>query len=73
MYIMLVLSKKRDHQKFEDGFTLSGLLGSRRASMLPLGTVSWSLGHSSKSSFHRMAFFLSLKENFIAYRSRLHL
>ena len=32
-------------------------------------SVSWSPGHSSRSSFHRMAFFLSLKQNFIAYRS----
>ena len=31
--------KKRDHQKFVVGFALSGLLGSRRASMLPLGTL----------------------------------
>ena len=44
---------KRDHQKFAGGFVLSGLLGSGRASLLPLGTVSWSLGHSSRSSFHR--------------------
>ena len=44
--------KKRDHQKFVGGFALSGLLGSGRASMLPLGTVSWSLGHRSRSSFH---------------------
>ena len=32
-------------------------------------SVSWSLGHSSRSSFHRMAFFPSLKHNFIAYLS----
>ena len=32
--------KKRDHQKFVGRFALSGLLGSRRASMLPLGTLS---------------------------------
>ena len=32
--------KKRDHQKFVGGFTLSGPLGSGRASMLPLGTLS---------------------------------
>ena len=32
-------------------------------------SVSWSLGHSNRSSFHRMAFFPSLKQNFIAYRS----
>ena len=37
--------------------------------MLPLGTIFWSLSHSSRSSFHRMAFFPSLKQNFIAYRS----
>ena len=35
--------QKRDHQKFVGGFALSGLLGSGRASMLPLGTVSLSL------------------------------
>ena len=64
--------KKRDHQKFVGGFALSGLLGSGRASMLPLGTVSRSLGHSSRSSFHCMAFFPSLKQNFIAYRSSSH-
>ena len=32
-------------------------------------SVSWSLGHSSRPSFHRIAFFPSLKQNFIAYRS----
>ena len=37
--------------------------------MLPLGTVSWSLDHSSRSSFHCMVFFPSLKQNFIAYCS----
>ena len=42
--------KKRDHQKFVGGFALPGLLGSGRASMLSLGTLS--LGHSSRSSFH---------------------
>ena len=47
--------KKRDYQKFVGGFALSGLLGSGRASMLPLGTLS--LGHSSRFSFHPMAFF----------------
>ena len=31
--------------------------------------VSWSLGHSNRSSFHRMAFFPISKQNFIAYRS----
>ena len=35
--------QKRDHQKFVDGFALSGLLGSGRASMLPLGTLSLGL------------------------------
>ena len=35
--------KKKDHQKFVDGFVLSGLLGSGRASMLPLGTLSLGL------------------------------
>ena len=49
------------------GFSLSGLLGSAIARMLPLGTLS--LGHSSRSGFHCMAVFPSLKQNFIAYRS----
>ena len=31
--------KKRDHQRFVGGFALSGLLGSGRAGMLPLGTL----------------------------------
>ena len=35
--------KKRDHQKFVGGFTLSGLLGSGKASKLPLGTLSLGL------------------------------
>ena len=35
--------KKRDNQKFVGVFALSGLLGSGRASMLPLGTLSLSL------------------------------
>ena len=35
--------KKRDHQKFVGGFSLSGLLGSGRLSMLPLGTLSLGL------------------------------
>ena len=32
-------------------------------------SVFWSLGHRSRSSFDHMAFFPSLKQNFIAYRS----
>ena len=32
--------KKRDHQLFVGGFALSGLLGSGRANILPLGTLS---------------------------------
>ena len=32
-------------------------------------SISWSLGNSSRSSLHRMAFFPSLKQNFIAYCS----
>ena len=47
MSIMPVLSKKKkkkkDHQKFVGGFALSGLLGSGRACMLPLGTLSLGL------------------------------
>ena len=35
--------QKRDHQKFVGGFALAGLLGSRKASMLPLGTLSLGL------------------------------
>ena len=35
--------KKRDHQKFVVGFALSGLLGSGRANMLPLRTLSLGL------------------------------
>ena len=53
--------KKRYHQKFVGGFALSGLLGSGRASMLPLGTLSLHLWVIA------VAFFPSLKQNFIAY------
>ena len=35
--------KKSDHQRFMGGFALSGLLGSGRASMLLVGTLSLSL------------------------------
>ena len=35
--------QKRDHQKFLGGFALSGFLGSGRARMLPLGTLSLGL------------------------------
>ena len=35
--------KKRDHQKFVGGFALFGLLGSGRASMLPLRNLSLGL------------------------------
>ena len=35
--------KKRDHQNIVGGFSLSGLLGSERASMIPLGTLSLAL------------------------------
>ena len=35
--------KKRDHQKFVGGFALSGLLGSWRNRMFPLGTLSLGL------------------------------
>ena len=49
--------KKRDHQMIVVGLALSSLLGSGRASMLSLWTLSlsWSLGHSNRSSFHRMS------------------
>ena len=43
--------QKRDHQKFVGGFSMSGLLGSERANIFPLGILS--LGHSSISSFLR--------------------
>ena len=59
--------QKKGSSKFVGRFALSGLLGSGRASILPLGTLS--LGYSNRSSFHRMAFFPRLKQNFIAYRS----
>ena len=35
--------KKRDHQKFEGGFALSGLLESGRTNMLPLAILSLGL------------------------------
>ena len=35
--------EKRDHQKFEGGFALSGLVGSGRVSILQLGTLSLGL------------------------------
>ena len=35
--------KKRDHHEFLGGLALSGLLGSGRFSMLPLGTLSLGL------------------------------
>ena len=35
--------KKRDHQEFVGGFALSGLLGSGRACILPLETLSLGL------------------------------
>ena len=47
-----MLSKKGS-SKFVGGFALSGLLGSGRASTLTLATLS--LGHSSRSSYHRRA------------------
>ena len=44
MHVDLVSAvKKRDHQMFVGGFALCGLLGSTRASMLPLGTLSLDL------------------------------
>ena len=42
--------KKRDHQKFVGGFALSDLLGSGRASKLPLGTLSLSRSSSRPDS-----------------------
>ena len=46
--------EKRDHQRFVGGFVLSGHLGSGRASMLPLRTLSlglWLIAVDSR--FHR--------------------
>ena len=40
---MPVLSKKKDHATFVGGFTLSDILGSGRASMLPMRTLSLGL------------------------------
>ena len=61
--------KKRYHQKFVGGFAVwpSWVWESQHASTG--NSVSWSPGLSSRSSFHHMAFFPSLKQNFIAYRS----
>ena len=46
--------KKSDHQKFVGGFALSGLLGSGRANMLPLGTLSlglWVIAETCEQMF----------------------
>ena len=59
-------AKKRDHQKFVGGFALFGLLGSGRARMLPLGTLSLDL---LVIAVDPAFIFPSLKHNFIAYRS----
>ena len=62
--------KKRDHQKFVGGFALSGPLGSGRASILPLGTLSLGLYVIAVDpAFIAWHFFPSLKQNFIAYHS----
>ena len=85
--------QQRDHQKFVGGFALSGVLGSGRASMLPLWTLFLGLSvYSSHTNIElctyclyrfmqdapkavwiipyvSLAFFPSLKHNFIAYRS----
>ena len=68
---MSVLSKKkkRDYQKFVGGFALSGLLVSGRASMLPLGTLSLGPKAVWRIPYVSVAFFRSLKHNFIAYHS----
>ena len=42
-YRSCLCCQKKDHQKFVGGFALSVLLGSERASMLPLGTLSLGL------------------------------
>ena len=69
MYIMPVLSKKGSSK-------VCGLICSVWPSWVGESqhastgnSVSWSLGHSSRSSFHCMAFFPSLKQDYIAYRS----
>ena len=63
--------QKSDHQKFGGGGICSvwpsWVWESQHASTG--NSVSWSLDHSSRSSFHRMAFFLRLEQNFIAYCS----
>ena len=46
--------KKRDHEKFVGGFALSCLLGFWESQHASTGnSVSWSLGHNNRSSFHR--------------------
>ena len=55
---------------FVGEFALSGLLGSRRASMFPLGTLPLGLWIIAVDpAFIAWHFFSSLKQNFIAYRS----
>ena len=62
--------KKRDHQMFVGGFALSGLLGSWRASMVPLWTLSLGLWVIAVDpAFIVWHFFPSLKQNFISYCS----
>ena len=62
--------KKRDHQMFVGGFALSGLFGSERTSMLPLGKLSLGLWVIVvDSALIAWYFFPSLKQKFIAYRS----
>ena len=61
--------KNKDHQEFVGGFSLSGLLGSGRAS-IPLATLSLGLWVIAVDpDFIAWHFFQVLKQNFIAYRS----
>ena len=64
---MPVLSKKGSSNVCGCSVWFSWVYESQHASTG--NSVSWSLGHRSRSSFHRMAFFPNLKQNFIAYRS----
>ena len=68
--------KKRDHQMFVSGFALSGVLGSRRASMLPLGTLSLGLWVIAvDSAFIAGNFFQVLNRillHIVLQKSRLH-
>ena len=65
--VTLILNLKQDFHHNRNAVLHFWVWESQHVS--PENSVSWSLGHSSTSSFHRMAFFPSSKQNFIAYRS----